>query len=507
MDFRSILGTSDKRRLELVEKLYYRRDGWSSDELLSELDCSLPILLNDIDTINEEHTKYQINKIKGLYRLEMDKKVSLGNVYADILNNSSEFQIIEELLYERCDSITTLSKKLYLSTSNIQRALKKIEKTLSEAGMDLCYRPLRIEGNEGEIRTFYYSFYSERQNAFESTLPNLTPQQYQVIESYVQEFVKINDIWEKYVFQKQLVYMIYISLWRIKNNHPFPTADLRQMGIKLPFDQSYKKIKTVVKEIAGIDLRPYILQDCLWTTFSDSIVFSIPHRELAMTDNPKYQELFMRHYELVTDFDQMLGQHLSKQEKIDLTTVLSNDFYLYDPDGQYIGVLWRNRTAFVQNVAEVYNRGVQRVRLLVENFVEKYKMYQEQDFILNYMYLLLTTVLDSIEWLSVQDHPIYVLLLSDLTPTEESFLAKQIKDYVYGNISISHFEQLSVGSDQLLDALKEYDCLITTGSSEGLPEDYPVVVIDPFLTAQSTSVIQDMISEIAEEKDRVTVIE
>ena len=131
MDFRSILGTSDTRRLELVEKLYYRRDGLSSDELLSELNCSLPILLNDIDLINEQHSYYLINKVKGLYRLEIDPKVNLGNIYADTLNRSSEFQIIEELLYERCDSITSLSKKLYLSTSNTQRALKKIEKALS----------------------------------------------------------------------------------------------------------------------------------------------------------------------------------------------------------------------------------------------------------------------------------------------------------------------------------------------------------------------------------------
>ena len=501
MDFRSILGTSDTRRLELVEKLYYRRDGLSSDELLSELNCSLPILLNDIDLINEQHSYYLINKVKGLYRLEIDPKVNLGNIYADTLNRSSEFQIIEELLYERCDSITSLSKKLYLSTSNTQRALKKIEKALSEAGMELCYRPLRIEGREGEIRSFYFRFYSERQNMFESTLPNLTAVQYDVINNYVQEFVEVNDIWRKYVFQKYLVYNIYISLWRIKNNHPFPKEELRTKGIKLPFGESYKELKKVVREIVAMDLRPFILQDCLWATFSDSIVFSIPHRELAMTDNPKYQELFMRHYELVQDYDKMLGYRFSKQDKIDLTTVLCNDFYLYDPEGQFIGVLWRNRADFLMEVEKIYSRGFNKVRRLVERFVEKYQMFQEKDFVKNYNYLLITMVINSMEWLAEQDYALKVLLLSDLSPTEEGFLAKQIKEYVFGNISIVHFEQLSVGTAQLLDELRRYDCLITTGSSEGIPEDYPVVVIDPFLTTQSTRLIQKMIGEIAEKKD------
>lgn len=109
--------------------------------------------------------------------------------------------------------------------------------------MELCYRPLRIEGREGEIRSFYFRFYSERQNMFESTLPNLTAVQYDVINNYVQEFVEANDIWRKYVFQKYLVYNIYISLWRIKNNHPFPKEELRTKGIKLPFGDSYKELK------------------------------------------------------------------------------------------------------------------------------------------------------------------------------------------------------------------------------------------------------------------------
>ena len=127
MDFRTILGTSNKRRLALLEQLYYRRDGWSSDQLLSELNCSLPILLNDIELINGENPNFQIIKTKGLYRLIVDKTVSLGNLYANILNTCPEFQIIEELLYEECENITALAKKLYLSSSNTQRYLKKIE--------------------------------------------------------------------------------------------------------------------------------------------------------------------------------------------------------------------------------------------------------------------------------------------------------------------------------------------------------------------------------------------
>lgn len=497
MDFRTILGTSNIRRLLLLELLYYQREGLSSDQLIAKLNCSLPILLNDIEIINSEKPTFQVVKVKGIYRIVVDKSLSLGNVYGDFLRLCPEFQIIEELLYEECDNITALSKKLYISSSNTQRYLKKIEETLTEAGMALCYRPLRIEGDEGEIRNFYYRFYSERQSTFESTLPKLPSNHYYILEQYVQDFVKVNNIHEKYVFKKRLIYNMYISFWRIKSGHHYPEDELRTDGIILPMELSYKRLKQAVREGVELELTPEMLRDTLWLTFSDAIVFSIEHRDLAMTDNPKYRRLFMQHYELAEEFDKILGNPMTNLNKTDLATVLTNDYYLCNPQGKYLGVLWRNRTVFVEHASKVYARGVQKVRKLVERFVDKYKMFQEADYVQNYVYLLITTEVYSLEWLASQDQLLKVLLLSDLSPTEETFLAKQIFESVYGNFTITHFEQLSGGIPNLKEELKNYDCLITTGSSEGLPKDYPVVVIDPFLTDQSRHFIQETISELS----------
>lgn len=497
MDFRTILGTSNIRRLLLLELLYYQREGLSSDQLITRLNCSLPILLNDIEIINSDKPAFQIVKIKGIYRIVVEKSLSLGNLYADFLKLCPEFQIIEELLYEECENITALSKKLYISSSNTQRYLKKIEQTLTEAGMELSYRPLRIEGNEGEIRSFYYRFYSERQSAFESTLPKLPSNHYYILEQYIEDFVKVNNIHEKYVFQKRLIYNMYISFWRIKSGHHFPKDELRTDGIILPMEYSYKRLKQAVRESVELELTPEMLRDTLWLTFSDAIVFSIAHREMAMSDNPKYRRLFMQHFSLVDEFNHMLGDKLSKRERIDLTTVLSNDFYQCNPQGKYLGVLWRNRSVFVEHATKIYSRGVQKVRELVERFVNKYNIFQEDDYVQNYVYLLITTEVYSLEWLASQDQLLKVLLLSDLSPTEETFLAKQIFESVYGNFTITHFEQLSGGIPNLKEELKNYDCLITTGSSEGLPKDYPVVVIDPFITEQSRHFIQETISELS----------
>ncbi|MDU6524834.1 MAG: helix-turn-helix domain-containing protein, partial [Enterococcus sp.] len=161
MDFRNILGVSNLRHLRLVELLYACRNGLSSDQLLEELECSLSVLLKDVKLINSQQDAFMIVKFKGLYQLNIKSHVSINRLYADTIQQSPEFQIIEELLYEKCENIIDLSKKLFLSPSKTQRNLKKIESILLETGVTLHYRPLRLEGKESVIRHMYYRYFIE----------------------------------------------------------------------------------------------------------------------------------------------------------------------------------------------------------------------------------------------------------------------------------------------------------------------------------------------------------
>lgn len=113
MNFREILGVSNLRHLRLVELLYACRTGLSSDQLLEELECSLSVLLKDVKLINSQQDAFRIMKYKGLYQLQIKSHVSINRLYADTIQQSPEFQIIEELLYEKCENIIDLSKKLF----------------------------------------------------------------------------------------------------------------------------------------------------------------------------------------------------------------------------------------------------------------------------------------------------------------------------------------------------------------------------------------------------------
>lgn len=497
IDFREVLGNSTRRRMRLIEELYYNRDGFASDQLMCEIGCSLPVLLEDIRLINDQIDYFQIEKRKGIYRLLVSDRVSIGNIYAKILIDSPEFQIIEQLLYEECDSITNLSDRLYLSVTNTQRCLKKVKMVLEKAGMHLCYRPLRIEGKESVIRHFYYLYFIEKQNAFENILPMLKEDQFYAIENFVIEFIEKNGLFRKYIFQKRLICTIYVGLWRVKNKHRYPGNELRKDGFVYPSKETYDGLRRTAYELFRVPLTDEIVRDCLGLIYSDAVVFSIKHREMALADNSRYQTLFRKHYKLAKEFNKLTGGRMDQRRLIDTTTVLMNDCYLYDTCGAFVSILRRSRNTFLNLAGLLYQKPIERVIGIVQKFVTKYDLYRETDFVMNYVYLLLTAEDDSLQMLVEQKQKLRILLFSDLTPTEESFLAKYISRMVLGNFEIFCFEQLVDRKQSMLKEMLNYDALITTGSVEGLPDDYPVTVIGPFVTAKSLISIQNLVNNLS----------
>lgn len=505
MNFREVLGTSNRRRLKLIELLYYQREGVPSEKLLDELDCTLPILLNDVSLINEMQEHFFIKKKKGLYSVKFRDNISIGQIYADALSSSPEFQIIEQLLYESCDSISMLSRLLFLSPSNTQRYLKKIESYLNTVGIQLYHLPLRLEGKESVIRHFYYRYFIEKQFNLKNILPDLNDRQLKSIEQFVLDFTTVNGLYKKYIFQKRVTYNVFISLWRIKNGHEYPKEELRTKGLVLPEKESINQFGHVVSEVFQLNLTDEMMRDCLWLSFSDAIIFSSDHLNAALGDNPRYRQMFNAHLKLSEDFAELLGESFDEQRLFELTTVLVNDVYLYEKKGEFIAILRKSRTTFLGMLKIMHHPAIDKVTKIVRDFVHKNMMYRTEGFITNYVYLLLTAEVDSLELLASQDKTLLLLLLSDLSPTEEHFISKIIEQIIYGNFKIHHFEDVWDVDEDMFSKILDYDGLITTGSVEGLPRDFPSVSMDPYVTPQSIVAIQKLVNDLSEKNANKTL--
>lgn len=496
MNFREILGTSSLRRLRLIEVLYESQIGLSSNQLMEELECSLPILLKDVKIINNEQDNFHIKKFKGLFQVRVKPNVSINRLYADILQQAPEFQIIEELLYENCSSISDLAQKLYLSPSNTQRYLKKIENALKGNGVKLHYRPLRLEGKESVIRHLYYKYFLEKSDYIDSFFMDLKKYQVQAIINFVDHFIEVNNLKHRHIFRKRLIYNTYISLWRIKNNRLYPSIELIS-PLSLPDTKTLNSFKEMVFEVFHVRLTLTDIKDCLWLSYTDVLIFSEDQWKFAIKHRKNYLDLFQKHHELVEEFNKLLGNILDELEKKELAIVLMNDQQMYSPRGRYIDILYRHRGVFLEKVMETHYQAVKKVLEITEKFVKKYHIYQEHDFVWNYVYLLITMVPQSLSLLVSADRPLQILLLTEFSPTEENFLAMQIKERIHGNFKIIFSKERLCDVSITKNELKRYDALITSNSVEKLPNDYPTMIIDPFLTNKNIVQLQQLIGELS----------
>lgn len=496
MNLRDILGMSNFRHLRLIELLYASPTGLPSDQLLEELKCVPSVLLKDIRVINSQEGAFKILKYKGLYQLQIKPHVSINRLYAYTIRQTPEFQIIEELLYEECGNIDDLSRKIFISPTKTQRNLKKIESVLLKAGIMLRYRPLRLEGKESVIRHLYYRFFIEKSDGLNPLYLDLKEFQVESITNLVNQFIEDNLLDSSYISRRRLGYTIYISLWRIKNQHYYPKKELRS-HLKLPEKQTLDSFKQMALEAFRMSISSENIKDCLWLFYSDSVVISETQLLNTLNKRRKYADEYYIHLKLVEEFNYLLNFSLGIDEKRALTVVLMNEHGLYPSDGKFINILFLQRKIYLEKLSETHFQLVEKVKRIVIDFVNCHKIYQEEDFVWNYVYMLITMVPQSLTLLASCNRPLKILLLSDLPPMAELFLGNQIESQIHGNFEVLFGEEKLTSANISRADLEKYDALISTGSVDRVPEYFPTVVIDPSLMNQDIVRLQQLISELS----------
>ncbi|MGX7125489.1 hypothetical protein [Enterococcus viikkiensis] len=201
-------------------------------------------------------------------------------------------------------------------------------------------------------------------------------------------------------------------------------------------------------------------------------------------------------------FIQLLGKSVDEACHRELTTVLVNDVYHYDENRDFLTILRKNRAVFLRMVRIMHKYTVDKVTETVTELIQTHQFYKTEDFITNYVYLLLTEEVDSLEEMTNQEETVHLLLVSDLSPTEEKFIMKIISQIIYGNFETHHYEGSLEDNGALFQKILTYDGLITTGTREGVPEVFPLVSMDPYVMPQSIVDSQNLVNELSEAKSK-----
>lgn len=161
MKVENFLEKHEIREVNLVKKLVLSGGEVSHNDMVDYLDVSRASLDKDLASL-----AYRLEPFKESVRVDFDgsmimlfmsNEFSLAQIYQVYLKESVKVKIISYLYRHQEFSIVQLTQKLMISESSLFRKIKELNDYLKEFHIKI--RNGRLQGEELQIRYFYYQFY------------------------------------------------------------------------------------------------------------------------------------------------------------------------------------------------------------------------------------------------------------------------------------------------------------------------------------------------------------
>lgn len=161
---KSLLTSTEKRQLALLDFLNRSVKWWKTEELSSELQVSDNQIRKDLEKLTEfsrtaDHLfDILLDPLKGVW-LKTDSQTNSQLIQSKFVKQTVSYQVIDSLVQSNEISLTELLDKLYLSRSTLYRHVKRLNKELAKNQLAISLPASDIEGEESAIREFLYYFY------------------------------------------------------------------------------------------------------------------------------------------------------------------------------------------------------------------------------------------------------------------------------------------------------------------------------------------------------------
>lgn len=292
------------RKQQLITYLIQKTNWVTTQEIAQQLACSEKTIRKDIHQLSyilPIGWKIEAQKGKGIH-LQKNDSASSQEVFSILVQSTLQFQIIEHLFFHKAPSIVTLSDSLYAQPTMIMQQIQYIQQTVAPYGLTLTSKPIQLNGHERQIRMYFVQFfldsYEHREWPFEMYKQDSLEKYIQMIESMLQIDFSL-------VAQKQLLYWIAISFYRIKNGrHATHTTPLVLSIKETSFFEKLQPFFKVIERQENIVLSEHEKIFFTLLIFSQSFTY----RNVLEVRNMKLQRFYEKKLKSVKHIHDLLDK-------------------------------------------------------------------------------------------------------------------------------------------------------------------------------------------------------
>lgn len=441
---RDLLSKKSHRQLELLELLFENKRWFHISELAELLHCTERSVKNDLSHVRSSFPDLLFHSSTNGIRIINTDDSDIEMVYHHFFKHSTHFSILEFIFFNEGCATDSICKEFYISSSSLYRIIRHINKIIKKQyRFEISLNPVRITGNEIDIRYFFAQYFSEE------------PLCKLLALVYKETSFPVN-----FATQRMLKLLLVTNLYRIKFGH-FMEVEKNSFNNQLL--ESFMQAEEIEEIVASFDSEYHISLNKevigqLFVSYFQKMFFI---DEEVFLNHAKTDSYVKKSYQLLGDLvDQVSREYnLQVDNKDNLIWHLHNTAHLHRQELSTEFILFDQKGNTIKNFQNIFPRFVSEVKEGIEHYLETLDMDRNSMKVNHLSYTFITHSKHLVLNLLQNQPKLKVLVMSNFDQYHAKSVAETLAYYCSNNFELEVWGEIELS----LDALKEspYDIIIS----------------------------------------------
>ena len=455
---RDLLSKKSHRQLELLELLFENKRWFHISELAELLHCTERSVKNDLSHVRSSFPDLIFHSSTNGIRIINTDDSDIEMVYHHFFKHSTHFSILEFIFFnEGCDT-DSICKEFYISSSSLYRIISHINKIIKKQyRFEISLNPVRITGNEIDIRYFFAQYFSEKYYFLEWPFEafSVEPLCKLLALVYKETAFPVN-----FATQRMLKLLLVTNLYRIKFGH---FLEVEKNSFNTQLLESFMQAEGIDEIVASFDSEYHISLNKevigqLFVSYFQKMFFIDEELFLNYAKTDSYVK---KSYQLLEDLvDQVSREYnLQVDNKDNLIWHLHNTAHLYRQELSTEFILFDQKGNTIRNFQNIFPKFVSDVKKELSHYLETLEVCSSSMMVNHLSYTFITHTKHLVLNLLQNQPKLKVLVMSNFDQYHAKSVAETLSYYCSNNFELEVWTELELSKESIEES--PYDIIIS----------------------------------------------
>ena len=455
---RDLLSKKSHRQLELLELLFEHKRWFHRSELAELLNCTERAVKDDLSHVKSAFPDLIFHSSTNGIRIINTDDSDIEMVYHHFFKHSTHFSILEFVFFnEGCDT-DSICKEFYISSSSLYRIISHINKIIKKQyRFEISLNPVRIIGNEIDIRYFFAQYFSEKYYFLEWPFEDFSVEPLCKLLALV---YKETAFPVNFATQRMLKLLLVTNLYRIKFSH---FLEVEKNSFNNQLLESFMQAEGIEDIVASFDSEYHISLNKevigqLFVSYFQKMFFI---DEEVFLNYAKTDSYVKKSYRLLGDLVDQVSREYNLQidNKDNLIWHLHNTAHLHRQELSTEFILFDQKGNTIKNFQNIFPRFVSEVKEGIEHYLEALDMDRNSMKVNHLSYTFITHSKHLVLNLLQNQPKLKVLVVSNFDQYHAKSVAETLAYYCSNNFELEVWSELELSLESLKDS--PYDIIIS----------------------------------------------